>query len=81
MTSLNDRIRNGLPRAAVIVHDLFMVWAAWAGLNYFRHSTLDTSAGAALLSPEMLLILIVQGLIFWQVGLYRGGWPRSIPTS
>src|SRR5690606_30443364 len=27
-----------------------------------------------LLSPEMLLILIVQGLIFWQVGLYRGVW-------
>ncbi|MGY1457509.1 MULTISPECIES: polysaccharide biosynthesis protein [unclassified Luteimonas] len=80
MISLSDRIRNGLPRAAVIVHDLFMVWAAWAGLNYFRHSTLDTTASAALLSPEMLLILIVQGLIFWQVGLYRGVWRfASIP--
>ena len=74
MTSLSDRIRNGLPRVAVIVHDLFMVWAAWAGLNYFRQSPLDPAAASPLLSPEMLLILIVQGLIFWQVGLYRGVW-------
>ena len=80
MISLSDRIRNGLPRVAVIVHDLFMVWAAWAGLNYFRHSTLDPAAASAPLSPEMLLILIVQGLIFWQVGLYRGVWRfASIP--
>ena len=80
MTSLSDRIRNGLPRVAVIVHDLFMVWAAWAGLNYFRQSPLDPAAASPLLSPEMLLILIVQGLIFWQVGLYRGVWRfASIP--
>ena len=80
MISLSDRIRNGLPRAAVIVHDLFMVWAAWAGLNYFRHATLEPAIASAPLSPEMLLILIVQGLIFWQVGLYRGVWRfASIP--
>src|SRR5690554_2116931 len=80
MISLSDRIRNGLPRAAVIVHDLLMVWLAWAGLNYFRQSTLEPVASTAPLSPEMLLILIVQGLIFWQVGLYRGVWRfASIP--
>lgn len=80
MTSLSDRLTAGLPRAAVVAHDLFMVWLAWAGLNYFRQSTLDPAAAAPLLSPEMLLILIVQGLIFWQVGLYRGVWRfASIP--
>ncbi|MEN1940382.1 nucleoside-diphosphate sugar epimerase/dehydratase [Luteimonas sp. MJ246] len=80
MISLSDRVRTGLPRASVVVHDLFMVWATWAGLNYFRHSALDHAAVAPLLSPEMLLILIVQGLIFWQVGLYRGVWRfASIP--
>ncbi|MEN1971193.1 nucleoside-diphosphate sugar epimerase/dehydratase [Luteimonas sp. MJ204] len=80
MISLSDRVRTGLPRASVVVHDLLMVWAAWAGLNYFRHSALDQAAVAPLLSPEMLLILIVQGLIFWQVGLYRGVWRfASIP--
>ena len=80
MTSLNDRIRTSLPRAAVIAHDLFMVWLAWAGLKHFRHSVLEPSVAAPPLSAEMLLILIVQGLIFWQVGLYRGLWRfASIP--
>ena len=80
MTSLSDRIRNGMPRLSVVAHDLFMVWLTWAGLNHFRQSALDQAASTALLSPEMLLILIVQGLIFWQVGLYRGVWRfASIP--
>jgi FlaA1/EpsC-like NDP-sugar epimerase len=80
MISWSDRIRNGLPRTAVVAHDLFMVWAAWAGLNHFRQSTLEPVVSGPLLSPEMLLILIVQGLIFWQVGLYRGVWRfASIP--
>jgi FlaA1/EpsC-like NDP-sugar epimerase len=80
MISWSDRIRTALPRAAVITHDLFMVWVAWAGLHYFRHAATEPAASAPLLSPEMLLILIVQGLIFWQVGLYRGVWRfASIP--
>ena len=80
MTSLSDRIRNGLPRLSVVAHDLAMVWLTWAGLNHFRQSAIDQVAAAPLLSPEMLLILIVQGLIFWQVGLYRGVWRfASIP--
>ncbi|MBJ6977909.1 nucleoside-diphosphate sugar epimerase/dehydratase [Luteimonas sp. MC1895] len=80
MTSLNDRIRTSLPRASVVLHDVFMVWLTWAGLNHFRQSAMDQVASTPLLSPEMLLILIVQGLIFWQVGLYRGVWRfASIP--
>ena len=80
MTSLSDRIRNDLPRLSVVVHDLFMVWLTWAGLNHFRQSAVDHVVAAPLLSAEMLLILIVQGLIFWQVGLYRGVWRfASIP--
>ena len=80
MTSLSDRIRNGVPRLSVVVHDLFMVWLTWAGLNHFRQAAIDQTVSGPLLSPEMVLILIVQGLIFWQVGLYRGVWRfASIP--
>ena len=80
MISLSDQIRNLLPRAAVITHDLFMVWLAWVGLNHFRESAFEHASTGPLLSPETLLILIVQGLIFWQVGLYRGVWRfASIP--
>ena len=80
MSSLSTRIRTSLPRVAVVVHDLFMVWLAWMGLNHFRQSPLDAVAATPPLSPEMVLILVVQGLIFWQVGLYRGVWRfASIP--
>src|SRR5690606_29891935 len=73
-------IRNGVPRLSVVVHDLFMVWLTWAGLNHFRQAAIDQTVSGPLLSPEMVLILIVQGLIFWQVGLYRGVWRfASIP--
>src|SRR5690606_34659265 len=80
MSSLSTRIRTSLPRVAVVVHDLFMVWLAWMGLSHCRQSALDAVAATPPLSPEMVLILVVQGLIFWQVGLYRGVWRfASIP--
>jgi hypothetical protein len=34
----------------------------------------------SLTSPEMLLVLIAQGLVLWRVGLYRGLWRfASVP--
>ncbi len=70
----------GLPRAAVVVHDLCMVWLCWMGLHQFRYSMLSVTPPASIWSTEILLILIAQGLVFWQVGLYRGIWRfASVP--
>ena len=78
--SLKDRISVGLPRAAVVVHDLCMVWLCWMGLHQFRYSMLSVTPPASIWSTEILLILIAQGLVFWQVGLYRGIWRfASVP--
>jgi FlaA1/EpsC-like NDP-sugar epimerase len=81
MRQWKDRISIGLPRLAIIVHDLTMVWVCWLGLHQFRYSHMSplvppTSGW----SWEIVLILVVQGLIFWWVGLYRGLWRfASIP--
>ncbi|MGI8561504.1 MAG: polysaccharide biosynthesis protein [Luteimonas sp.] len=58
-----------------------MVWTCWLGLHQFRYSikVADPPISSAW-SVEILLILVVQGLIFWRVGLYRGVWRfASIP--
>ncbi|MEP6633967.1 MAG: polysaccharide biosynthesis protein, partial [Luteimonas sp.] len=70
----------GLPRTAVVFHDLCMVWLCWIGLHQFRYAMLSVSPPATMWSTEMALILIAQGLVFWQVGLYRGIWRfASVP--
>lgn len=80
MSQWKDRVSVGLPRVAVIVHDLLMVWACWLGLHRFRYSIAATDPGTPAWSLEIMLILVVQGLIFWRVGLYRGVWRfASIP--
>lgn len=81
MSRWKDSISIGLPRMAVILHDLFMVWVSWLGLHQFRYSISDTiPAMSSAWSIEVAIILIVQGLIFWHVGLYRGVWRfASIP--
>lgn len=80
MTSWKDRVSIGMPRAAIVAHDLLMVWACWLGLHHFRYSIVGNAPGTVLWSLEIALILLVQGLIFWKVGLYRGVWRfASIP--
>jgi hypothetical protein len=64
-------------RLAVIAHDLFMVWAGWLAA---RAVSVAGSEGfnlplRALFMPELLMILIIQGAVFWYTGLYRGLWP------
>src|SRR3546814_11479457 len=77
MTAWKTRVGATLPRAAIVVHDLFMVWLCWVALNQFRWSMEIVSLDLPFWSPEVLLILFAQGLVFWKVGLYRGVWRRS----
>ncbi len=74
MTVWKSRAAAALPRAAIVAHDLFMVWLCWMGLNEFRYSMEIVSLDLPFFSSEVLLILLAQGLVFWKVGLYRGVW-------
>ena len=75
MLALRERWTAALPRILIVAHDLFMVSVAWIGLHWIRFSMLPT--GLSLPMPgatELAVVLAVQGLVFWQVGLYRGLW-------
>lgn len=74
MSTWKSRVKAALPRAAIVGHDLFMVWLCWTGLNQFRFSMQDMPEGVSLWSSQVFLILLAQGLVFWRVGLYRGVW-------
>ncbi len=74
MRAWKIRVGAALPRAAIVAHDLFMVWLCWIGLNQFRYSMEIVSLDLPFWSPEVLMILVAQGLVFWKVGLYRGVW-------
>ena len=80
MSGWRDRIRVGMPRAAVVAHDLVMVWLSWYGLHQFRYAVQPEAPPLPYLSTEIALVLAAQGLVFWQVGLYRGIWRfASVP--
>ncbi|GAB4181904.1 MAG: nucleoside-diphosphate sugar epimerase/dehydratase [Wenzhouxiangellaceae bacterium] len=64
------------PRLAVIAHDLLMIWASWLvarALSTPGIRGLDLPLSALFLS-EVPIILVVQGIVFWFTGLYRGLW-------
>jgi FlaA1/EpsC-like NDP-sugar epimerase len=63
------------PRAAVVVHDLVMVAVSWlvAGWIFHQGGTLGIIHSDSLIT-ELLLILVVQGLVLWSTGLYKGLW-------
>ena len=67
-------------RLAVILHDLFMVSAAWTLAYVLRF---DFSSAALAISPfvgVLTVLLPVQALILWHFGLYRGLWHfASVP--
>ena len=80
MSGWRDLARVGMPRAAVVAHDLCMVWLTWYGLHQFRYAIQPQAAALPYFSTETLLVLAAQGLVFWQVGLYRGIWRfASVP--
>src|SRR5690625_7524274 len=57
------------------MHDLFMVAAAWLVALFVSRSIIAASATdwPALVTSASLIILL-QGLVHWRVGLYRGLW-------
>ncbi|NUS37747.1 MAG: polysaccharide biosynthesis protein [Lysobacter sp.] len=80
MTRWKDNFANGMPRLAVGVHDMAMVWVAWVGLHQLRFATVPAAPTWPLISPEIGLALLAQGAVFWRVGLYRGIWRfASVP--
>jgi FlaA1/EpsC-like NDP-sugar epimerase len=62
------------PRLAVVVHDLGMIGVAWTAANWLRYSLESNPPPFGGFSPEMAIVLVVQGLILWWTGLYRGLW-------
>ncbi len=80
MSNMKDRLAGAWPRTAIVLHDLCMVALCWTGLVQFRYAMLDVAALPPVWSTEVLLVLVAQGLVFWQVGLYRGVWRfASVP--
>ncbi|MEG3191810.1 polysaccharide biosynthesis protein [Lysobacter sp. D1-1-M9] len=80
MSGWRDRWSSAMPRGAVVAHDLAMVWVVWQGLHWLRFSIMPNPPVLPLLSTEVMLVLMAQGLVFWQVGLYRGLWRfASVP--
>ena len=80
MSSWRDRWSSGMPRWAVVTHDLTMVWLCWQGLHQFRQALLQSSPELPLWTPETGVVLLAQGVVFWQAGLYRGLWRfASVP--
>ena len=80
MNERSERIASWLPRVAVVVHDVTMVWVAWTGLHLLRYALRSEPSPLATWSAETALVLVAQGLVFWRVGLYRGIWRfASVP--
>ncbi|MGY6631851.1 MAG: polysaccharide biosynthesis protein [Wenzhouxiangella sp.] len=62
-------------RLLVIVHDLFMVVAAWVVVRMATGWLAGTAMiGWQQLAIEINLILLAQGFLQWRAGLYRGVW-------
>jgi FlaA1/EpsC-like NDP-sugar epimerase len=74
MLNWKDRVSMAVPRLAIVAHDLAMVWLCWTALHHFRYAMLPAGPAPAIEPVEILLVLLAQGAVFWQVGLYRGVW-------
>ena len=70
-----------VPRIAVIGHDLAMVWLAWQLLHFVRYTIWVDSPPLPLFSGTTAIVLVVQGLVFWKVGLYKGLWRFASVTD
>lgn len=74
MASWHERFAGGDPRYAVMLHDLIMVWLCWQVLLMARYALLDVAPAIPWLSWDAAVVVGVQALAFWKVGLYRGLW-------
>jgi len=63
------------PRAAVITHDLVMVAASWLAAAWIiNQGGISGIIESLPLFTELFLVLLVQGLVLWATGLYKGLW-------
>ncbi len=62
------------PRLAIVLHDLFMVWLAWGAAHLGRYFMAPGQLPFHWFSAEAAIVLVLQGLVFWATGLYRGLW-------
>ncbi|MBS0212879.1 MAG: polysaccharide biosynthesis protein [Proteobacteria bacterium] len=62
------------PRALVLAHDLAMAWLAWVALELLRYRFVPGHVGVLFFSPSVAWVVVIQGLIFGWMGLYRGLW-------
>jgi FlaA1/EpsC-like NDP-sugar epimerase len=73
MKRVIDVIRH--PRAAVILHDLCMVIVALFATTWVLQSTLAEPLKNNLgTTTSVLIVLSLQGSVFWATGLYKGLW-------
>ncbi|MBS0431779.1 MAG: polysaccharide biosynthesis protein [Proteobacteria bacterium] len=72
--SLRKLISKVHPRAAVVAHDLLMTAIAWSVADMLRYSLLPQPVPVDIFTPELLIVLAVQGAIFYWTGLYKGLW-------
>lgn len=80
MNSWRGKMAALVPRFMVVGHDLLMVWLCWEALHHLRYAMLPNPPSFPLWSPEIAIVLVAQGLVFWWVGLYRGLWRfASVP--
>lgn len=63
-----------LPRMAVVIHDIFMVWAAWQLLHMARFAISPVAHGISWFSADLFKVLCIQTAVFWWSGLYKGLW-------
>ena len=63
------------PRAAVVVHDMFMVAMSWLVAGWFVSGALGPILPNSLpMVGELSMVLLIQGLVLWSTGLYKGLW-------
>ncbi|MFN2334648.1 MAG: polysaccharide biosynthesis protein, partial [Wenzhouxiangellaceae bacterium] len=62
-------------RLYVVIHDVLVAALAWILARWVASIHFDVAWPAGLsLAIEGLLLLSVQGFIYWRIGLYRGLW-------
>lgn len=63
------------PRAAVVAHDLLMVVFAWLAAGWLTSGPgADPTNLTYTTLSGMLIVLLLQGGVFWATGLYKGLW-------
>ena len=73
MKRIIDIIRH--PRAAVVLHDFCMVFAAWFVAAWLIQSTTAMTLSSNISNlMSLCIVLVLQGSVLWATGLYKGLW-------